>query len=78
MFFQLLKRSLNDLPGLQIALFRLSLYVWVLKRITFEYVRAHQERRAIYGVHTCLGVVDDDPVGDHAPLQPGDEVQSVT
>ncbi|WP_419198478.1 conjugal transfer nickase/helicase domain-containing protein, partial [Pseudomonas syringae] len=32
MFFQLLKRTLNDLPSFQISLFSLTLYVWVLKR----------------------------------------------
>ncbi|EGH49382.1 hypothetical protein PSYPI_46244, partial [Pseudomonas syringae pv. pisi str. 1704B] len=47
MFFQLLKRTLNDLPSFQIPLFSLTLYVWVLKCVTFEYVRAHQERSAI-------------------------------
>ncbi|KPY87789.1 hypothetical protein ALO94_101120, partial [Pseudomonas syringae pv. spinaceae] len=70
--FQLLKRTLNDLPGFQVALFSLTLYVWVLKCVTFEYVRAHQERSAFHGMHTCLGVIDDDPVGHHAPLQPGE------
>ncbi|EGH49837.1 hypothetical protein PSYPI_48525, partial [Pseudomonas syringae pv. pisi str. 1704B] len=36
MFFQLLKRSLDQLPGFEIALFRLVLNRGMLKRITFE------------------------------------------
>ncbi|KUG43384.1 hypothetical protein ALP79_200300 [Pseudomonas savastanoi pv. fraxini] len=74
MFFQLLKRSLDQLPGFEIALFRLVLNRRMLKRVTFEDIRTDQKRRAVHGMYTRFGVIDDDPVRDHTALQPGEEV----